>query len=340
MQTIKNLYVGIDVSKDELVISYLDITQPSRNGHWKKAKVVNSLAAIQAWLESFGVQDKHFVLEFTGVYSDRLIHCLNTLGALFSVVNPLQSRAMSRVLAKTHKNDLQDAKTLSVLGEKMTLNAYKMPNELEKKRKEAFSALTSLQKQEQQLKSQIHAFEFRVNPNPIAVQALENVLSAVEQAIAQLQEDIKPQTDEPDEAQNKHLVELISSIVGVGKATADICVALYGDFKHFDNAKAFIKFIGLSPTEFSSGTSVRGKNPISKKGNGKLRSHLFNCARSAIQHNLVCKDFYTKLIKNGKNGKVALTAVMHKIARLIYGVVASDKKYDYDFALSKHFIAK
>ena len=81
-----------------------------------------------------------------------------------------------------------------------------MPNELEKKRKEAFSALTSLQKQEQQLKSQIHAFEFRVNPNPIAVQALENVLSAVEQAIAQLQEDgnlsrqasTRPDSDVPE----------------------------------------------------------------------------------------------------------------------------------------------
>lgn len=336
MQTNKNLYVGIDVSKDELVISYLDLTQFKK---WQKAKVANNLAAIDAWLVNFGTQDKHFVLEFTGVYSDRLIHCLNGQNALFSVVNPLQSRAMSKVLAKTHKNDLQDAKTLSVLGEKMTLKAYKMLTESEKKRKEAFSALSSLQKQERQLFSQIHAFEFRVDPNPIAVKALKDVLASVQLAIAQLQEDIRPQQDEPDEKKQTHLVELISSIVGVGKATAEICVGLYGDFKCFDSSKAFVKFIGLSPSEYSSGATVRGKNGITKKGNSKIRSQLFNCARSAIQFNVDCKEFYNKLVKKGKNGKIALTAVMHKLARLIFGVVASNKKYDYNFVISKQNIA-
>ena len=88
MQTNQTLYVGIDVSKDELVISYLDISKPNS---WKKVKVANTLAAIEAWLMSFGIADKHFVLEFTGVYSDRLIHGLHSQGALFSVVNPLQS---------------------------------------------------------------------------------------------------------------------------------------------------------------------------------------------------------------------------------------------------------
>ena len=246
---------------------------------------------------------------------------------------------MSKLLTKTHKNDLQDAKTLSVLGQKMTLKAYKMPNYLEKKRKEAFSALASLQKQERQLMSQIHAFDFRVNPNPIAVKALNDVLSSVQEAIAHLQEDLKPQQDEPDEEKNTHLVELISSIVGVGKPTAEACVALFGDFKHFDNAKAFVKFIGLSPSEFTSGTTVRGKNSITKKGNSKIRSQLFNCARSAIQHNKICKDCYERLIKKGKNGKLALTAIMHKLARLIYGVVASNKKYEYNFIVTKQFVA-
>ena len=332
----KHLYVGIDVSKDELVISYSDLMKPN---DWKKAKIVNTLSAIDTWLHTFGIEDKHFILEFTGVYSDRLIHCLDKHGALFSVVNPLQSRAMSKVLANTHKNDLQDAKTLSVLGEKMLLKAYKMPNYLEKKRKEAFSAMVSLQKQEQQLKSQIHAFEYRVEPNPIAVKALNDVLAVVQQAIAQLQEELEPKSEEPDEEQKAHIVARISSIVGVGKATAQTCVALFGDFKHFQSAKAFVKFIGLSPTEFSSGISVRGKNAISKKGSSKIRSQLFNCARSAIQHNAICKDFFQRLIKAGKNGKVALTAVMHKLARWIYGVVASDADFDYEYVKNKHFVA-
>jgi hypothetical protein len=73
-------YVGIDVSKAELVISYLDASKPNQ---WKKAKIANTLLAIDSWLVSFGTVTKHFVLEFTGVYSDRLIYCLNQHAALF-----------------------------------------------------------------------------------------------------------------------------------------------------------------------------------------------------------------------------------------------------------------
>lgn len=328
----KPFYIGIDVSKSELVISYLDASKPN---YWKNAKLANTVSAIETWLVSFGTESKHFVLEFTGVYSERLIHCLNAQGALFSVVNPLQSRAMSKLLAKTHKNDLQDAKTLSVLGEKMALKAYKMPNNLEKERKETFSALVSLQKQEQQLLSQIHAFDYRVKPNPVALKALNDVLKSVQEAIEQLRDDLTPKKETTEEDQSPHIVDLISSIVGVGKRTAELCVALFGDFKHFTNAKAFVKFIGLSPSEFSSGETVRGKHSITKKGNGKIRSQLFNCARCAIQYNKQCKDFYEKLVKLGKNGKVALTAVMKKLARLIYGVVASNTKYDYNFVQNK-----
>jgi transposase len=330
-------YVGIDVSKSELVISYLDASKPNQ---WKKAKLANTVAAIDTWLLSFGTRSKHFVLEFTGVYSERLIHCLDAQGALFSVVNPLQSRAMSKLLAKTHKNDFEDAKTLSVLGEKMALKTYKMPNNLEKERKETFSALVSLQKQEQQLLSQIHAFEFRVKPNPVALKALNDVLKSVREAIEQLQNDLTPKKEATEEDPSPHIVDLISSIVGVGKRTAELCVALYGDFKHFTSAKAFVKFIGLSPSEFSSGETVRGKHSITKKGNGKMRSQLFNCARCAIQHNQQCKEFYQQLVKNGKNGKVALTAVMKKLARLIYGVVLSDTKYNYNFVQKKQFVNK
>jgi transposase len=77
-----------------------------------------------------------------------------------------------------------------------------------------------------------------------------------------------------------------------------------------------------------------------KRATVKIRSQLFNCARCAIQHNQKCKAFYEQLVKNGKNGKVALTAVMQKLARLIYGVVTSNKPYDYEFKKNKQFVCQ
>lgn len=326
MQPHSNIFIGIDVSKDELVIAY-----PVDN-KWIKCKVANTVSAISAWLSSIEVSDKHFVLEATGPYSERLCWTLAAQALNMSVVNPAQSRGMSKALRKTNKNDDQDAQTLSILGHKLELSDYKMPTEAQKKRKEAFSALASLQKQERQLKNQLHAFEYRVNPNPIAVEALQQVLASTQEAIETLQKELHPEQDEEEALRT---VARIATIKGIGQETARVFVTLFGNFEHFTDAKAFARFIGLSPTEFTSGTSVRGRSSISKNGNSKARSMLFNCARSAMRYNQNCKEFYQKLIQKGKNGKVALTAVMHKLARMIFGVVRSGSDYNPAFALLK-----
>jgi transposase len=326
MQLSPIIFIGLDVSKDELVIAYFVA------GKWEKCKIGNTLDDISVWLTNLDICGKYFVLEATGPYSERLICTLAAAGVPFSVVNPAQSRAMSKVLQKTNKTDDQDAQTLSLLGQKMELITYKMPDSTQKKRKEAFSALASLQKQEQQLKNQLHAFEYRVNPNPIAVKALQDVLASTQEAIQTLEKELNPEQDEEEAIR---LIDQIATIKGVGKSTAKIFVTLFGNFQHFTNAKAFARFIGLSPTEFTSGTSVRGRSSISKNGSSKARSQLFNCARSAIQHNQNCKELYQRLAEKGKNGKVALTAVMHKLARLIYGVARSTTDYKPDFALLK-----
>lgn len=326
MEAHSNIFIGVDVSKDELVIAY------PQDNKWVKCKVANTVAAISTWLSSIEASDKHFVLEATGPYSERLCHSLAVQALSFSIVNPSQSRAMSKALRKGNKNDDQDAQTLSILGHKLELSEYKMPTDAQKKRKEAFSALASLQKQERQLKNQLHAFEYRVNPNPIAVEALQQVLASTQEAIQTLQKELLPEQDEEEALRT---LARITTIKGIGQETARVFVTLFGNFEHFTNAKAFASFIGLSPTEFSSGISVRGRSSISKNGSSKARAMLFNCARSAMRYNQNCKELYERLIKKGKNGKVALTAVMHKLARMIFGVVKSGVKYDPDFALLK-----
>ena len=326
MQPSSNIFVGIDVSKAELAIAY------SQDGKWIKSKIVNKMNEISAWLKQIDVQGKQFVLEATGPYSEPLIYALAEVDATFYVVNPIQSRSMSKVLCKTNKNDDQDARTLSILGEKMNLRPHKIPSKEVKRRKEAFSALISLQKIEGQLVNQIHSFDFRVSANEVAVEALNTLLTTTREQILVLENELKPQQTQAEELE---LIKRIQTIKSVGNITATAFVTLFGNFSNFENAKAFIKFIGLSPSEYTSGASVRGRNGITKKGSGKIRALLFNCARSAIQHNKICKDLYERLLKKDKNGKVALTAVMHKLARLIFGVVRSGKNFDPDFCLQK-----
>ncbi len=131
-----------------------------------------------------------------------------------------------------------------------------------------------------------------------------------------------------------YLVKQITTIKSVGDATATAVVTQFGDLSQFDCAKQFVKHIGLAPGEKSSGSSVRGRSKITRKGSPMIRSLLFNCARNAIQHNPECKLLYSRLIAKGKNGNQALTAVMHKVARLIFAVARSKQDYDQNYFLT------
>ena len=77
------------------------------------------------------------------------------------------------------------------------------------------------------------------------------------------------------------LVELVSSVIGIGKrATADLIISIQG-FKHTYSHQQLISFTGLCSKEYTSGSSVRGKVRICKFGNSKLRNTLYMRALNA-----------------------------------------------------------
>lgn len=84
-----------------------------------------------------------------------------------------------------------------------------------------------------------------------------------------------------------HACRLLCSIPGVGNLTAARLLAEIPDIHGFKNAKQLAAFIGLTPSEYSSGTSVHRRARISKKGNATLRAHLYWPAITAIRKNPV-----------------------------------------------------
>ena len=87
-------------------------------------------------------------------------------------------------------------------------------------------------------------------------------------------------------------------------------------------------FAGLDVTEFSSGTSIRSKPRLSKRGNARLRQVLYMAAMAAKRSNPVFKRFYERLRANGKTKMQALGACMRKLLELIFTVVTSGNAFD------------
>ena len=96
----------------------------------------------------------------------------------------------------------------------------------------------------------------------------------------------------------------------------------------FSSARQLAAFVGLTPQEHQSGTSVKGKTRLCKIGNPHLRKALYFPALSSIRHCSPMKDLRERFLEAGKNKMQIVGVVMHKLIRIVYGVLKSGKPFD------------
>ena len=129
--------------------------------------------------------------------------------------------------------------------------------------------------------------------------------------------------------------ELLTQIPGIGKKTAIVLISVTRGMKKFESSKQLCSYLGLSPRIYESGSSVRGKARICKMGMGLARKLLYMCALSAKRSNKSCRQFYQRLLENGKCKKLALIAVANKLLRQAFSIVKNKKMYDDEFLNEK-----
>lgn len=121
---------------------------------------------------------------------------------------------------------------------------------------------------------------------------------------------------------------LLASIPGIGVATAAMLVAYVGDINRFSSPEKLVAYIGLDCRVHESGTSIKGKGYISKRGNAHLRFILWNAAFIARQRNPELKAYFMKKKGEGKHYASALCAVERKLIHLIYAVWKRGTPYE------------
>ena len=118
------------------------------------------------------------------------------------------------------------------------------------------------------------------------------------------------------------------SIPGVGELTAAITLAETNGFELIRNKRQLVSYAGLDVKEKQSGTSVKGKPKISKRGNKHLRKAMHMPALTAIKHNEKMKAKYAHLVgRHGIKMKAAV-AIQRKLLELIYTIFKTQQPFD------------
>jgi len=332
-------FCGVDVSKstlDFIVLSGSDNTRISTKDIRSKsndfAQIPNTLESIQTKFSQAEFDQTLFILEATGTYSSKLLYQLNQLNRPISIVSPYQSKAYMASKGITNKNDKNAAFCLAAMGKNEELRLYKAPKIEMQHRKQIFSTYRALQKQELMLNNQIHALEQYPEINQIALSSLKQVLHQVTKQLEDLEEQLYKPSQDPDYEEK---MEHGTSVIGIGKKTAEALLLATNGLHGFDTAGAVAKCIGIIPHSHYSGSSVKRKGGITKFGNNTVRGLLYMCTRSAIQHNKACKELYYRMRANGKPHKVAAVAVMHKLVKQFFACVTHKRIFDNDYHIKQ-----
>ena len=131
--------------------------------------------------------------------------------------------------------------------------------------------------------------------------------------------------------QEQQAIKLMQTIRGIGPVISNALATTISCFENYETDKQVAKYLGLTPVNERSGTSVKRSLGINRTAVPHVRAKLFVAATAAIAHNPRCAELYTRLRANGKPPKVAKVAVMRQLIRWAFAIVKSGKPFDENY---------
>src|SRR5581483_1277089 len=293
----ESIYVGVDVAKATLQVHLRGAQIQLNNtpaGHTKLHRKLQSIAGA------------HVICEATGGYEQALVQSLNKAQVPVSVDNPAQVRASAQAKGQRAKTDPIDAEELTDYGQRYRPAPTPPVSKVQRQLVALTQWLQQLIQAQAVAKTQAeHHTDAFVGKRHQAL--IEHYASQIKETEVQIKKLM-----EQDQAL-KQRVECLDAIQGVGLRTAVLVLTHMPELGQM-NRQQVAALAGLAPWTRESGT-MKGKRCIGG-GRPEVRVALYMASLSVVKCNPILRDFYTRLVGNGKLKKVALTAVMRKL--LIY----------------------
>lgn len=322
LSSMKNAtYCGIDVSCESL-----DICYQSLDGSLKHEKITNDIAGFRRLLKLSG-KSSQFVMEDTGVYHLSLVFFLRSHNRAFSVVNAMQIKRYIQMNLHRNKSDKKDARRICEFAMDRKPVPTNLPEVLYFQCKTLSHAIRKLTQQMTSLRNQLHSLAKSPVKNQVLVRSYKRLVRELgkQQEVLEMELHKKLAEWQPD------LVKRVSSVKGIGKRASSELIVYTQGFRGMKSYRQLISYAGLSPLEYSSGSSIRGKARICKHGGKTIRHILYMCSLNASRTNSACKQLYERLVARGKNKKLALIAVCNKLLKQVFGVVRNQTMFCNDY---------
>jgi transposase len=358
-----DVYVGLDVHKDTITVA---VAFPGRSKAEPRGMIANDKSSLRKLVKRMRT------------YGDRLLFCYEAGPCGYGIYRWIKEwdhdcqvvapSLIPRKPGQRVKTDRRDAGNLAEFLRNGDLTAVWVPDEEQEAIRDLTRAREDMKHLERQLKQKLSAFLLRHGKkygegkskwtqryyrwlsevkleSPVEQIVFEEYVDAVKQAemrVASMEEEMRNALTSWSLGP---VVESLMALRGVNLLTAMSVMAELGDISRFDSPRELMSFVGLVPSEHSSGNR-RHLGAITKTGNSRVRRlmvesawsyrfparrslHLQKKAEKATEEakaiawkaqKRLCRR-YRVLLNAGKIQKVATTAIARELIGFIWAIV-------------------
>ena len=338
MRKIVKQIIAIDVAQKELVACLgrmYDDWSPQLYANKTFANTKTGMEALEHWTKKQidPAVPVRFVMEATGVYHEALAYFLDERGYELSIVLPNKISNYVRTLDIKTITDKTSSQAIAMFGLERKLDNWKKPKDIYRRLRQLTRERDQLIQERTIVKNQLHAEQAEAYPNKSSVKRIRNRIDMLNKQEKEIRGEVTALIAQDDEM--KRIIVIICSLPGVGLLTAAIVLAETNGFDLIRNRRQLASYAGFDVKEKQSGTSIKGKPRISKRGNKYLRKAMHLPALAAIRHNERFKAIFVRLVsKHGIKMKAAV-AIQRRLLEMIYTLYKTNKLFDKNYLMRK-----
>ena len=334
MQKVVKQVAAVDVAQNELVVCLgrmYDDWSPELYAHKTFANTAKGIEAFVVWTKKHTNPQVavRYVMEATGVYHESLAYTLDEKGEEVTIVLPNKMSSYMRTLDIKTITDKTASEAIALFGLERKLTTWHRPKGIYKKLRQLTRERAQIVEERTMVKNQLHAEQAEAEPHKNSIKRIVTRIKMLDKQEQEIKTELAALIATDPEV--KRIVVLICSISGIGALTAAIILGETNGFDLIKNKRQLASFAGFDVKEKESGTSVKGKPRISKRGNKHLRKAMHLPALTAIRHDERFKAVFVRLVsKHGIKMKAAV-AVQRKLLEMTFTIFKTNKKYDKEY---------
>jgi transposase len=253
-------------------------------------------------------------------------------GVAVRVVAPSQ---VERAPGPRVKTDRLDARTLALKGAKGDLKGVAIPSRAQHECRQLLRTYAQAMRDRQRAQVRLRALcqehgrigpaprsgwagyerwlERQAFPEPVAacVRELRSLRASAQLSQERLERRLRALAAT---APYQAAVQALTTLPGVGEFSAIRLLLEVGDITRFGSAEAWVHYLGLTPSEYSSGDGPAHRGPIRKCGPKRLRAALVQCAWAALRRDAPLRGRFEQIAARAGR-KRAIIAITRRLAR-------------------------